>query len=140
MALARLTYVSHSNHFISWDMVKDILFVAQEHNKQHDITGLLVSHNMRFLQTLEGEESEIKDLYNKITSDKRHTECQILECSPISNRQFGQWNMKGFDFDALNEKQKAYILSHYCNGSEDFYIPEDADACLKLIHDLELVH
>lgn len=139
--LSRLTYLSDSNSLITWDLVKQILSVAQENNKSLNVTGMLVSHGMNFLQTLEGEKDEIEDLlFQHIAQDKRHGNIQLLEISAIPCRIFADWSMKGFDFDLLEEKQQNMILKKYCDGEEFFKMPSNSEHCLDLIHELGFMH
>lgn len=138
MSLARLTYVSDSNKLIEWPLVKEILEVAQPKNQRLGVSGILLSHGMNFLQRLEGEQQIIEDLYQSILNDSRHTNLRLLEVTPISHRQFGQWSMQGFEFEQLSTDHQTHILDRYFNDKRAFYIPTDDQTCLNLIDDLKL--
>lgn len=139
MRLTRLTYYSDATTLINWSVVKDILLAAQKNNKRLNVTGLLISHGMRFLQTLEGDESVISELYRKIKLDVRHENLSLLELEPISQRQFPNWTMRGFEFEMLSAEKQQKILDRHFPDKREFYIPDEKLACLALIHDLDLV-
>ncbi|GAA0855810.1 BLUF domain-containing protein [Aliiglaciecola litoralis] len=138
MSLARLIYLSDSNEVITWKLVKDILSVAQENNKLQNITGILLSQGLHFLQVLEGEELDIQELYTHIKNDRRHGNLQLLSCESIDQRQFGEWSMKGVEFIDFDKDKQKKILDKYCQGGEDFYLPEDPQQCIQLINDFGL--
>ena len=65
-------------------------FVAQasESNSAHDVTGMLLHTETRFLQVLEGPEEAVTVAFENITNDPRHSSCQMVACDPVSSREF----------------------------------------------------
>ncbi len=55
---------------------------------------MLCYGNGAFLQALEGQRSEVNRLYNRITQDARHRECEVLVSGSIEMRRFADWSMK----------------------------------------------
>ncbi|MBJ2174360.1 BLUF domain-containing protein [Aureibaculum sp. A20] len=88
----QLTYVSKSKSAMNFTDLNNILERAKSKNSTLDITGCLVYHNSRFVQILEGEESEVLQLYEKIKADERHQDVTLL-WENNAKRYFGEWNM-----------------------------------------------
>lgn len=100
--LFELIYTSVTPTRLSDDAVTDILSQARENNKAQNITGLLYYNGQRFLQIIEGCESDIEALYDSITRDDRHQDVELLHKDHIEARSFENWNMA---YEALpNEK------------------------------------
>ncbi len=76
----------------SGDMLK-LLLDAREHNHQRGITGLLLYHGGRFMQLLEGNQSDVQGLYRKISADSRHSDPVLEINAPASQRLFPDWHM-----------------------------------------------
>jgi len=70
-----------------------LLAKARQKNEQLDISGMLVYYDDSFLQVLEGEEKSVESLYQHITRDERHANCEMLLRSFIDRRSFGDWTM-----------------------------------------------
>ncbi len=77
----------------------NIATTAQDHNAKQDITGVLFFENGHFLQALEGEEATLRELYQKIGNDPRHTNINTLVDTPITKRSFSDWSMDTFFVD-----------------------------------------
>ena len=78
---------------LSYTELRKIQKQAEEHNQLHEITGMLLYDKHHFMQVLEGGESEIKKLYEKIKRDPRHCDVEALISSPIEKRNFPSWAM-----------------------------------------------
>jgi len=57
------------------------------------VTGALLISDDEFVQTLEGPEPVVRELYAKINKDKRHDHVELLESGDVSARVFGRWAM-----------------------------------------------
>jgi hypothetical protein len=91
----RLIYRSHSRIGAS-DRKRelgDIFSVARSANKKAGVTGALLITDDQFVQTLEGPEPVVRDLYTKISKDRRHEHVELLESGDVSGRVFGRWAM-----------------------------------------------
>lgn len=87
----RLVYRSRSR--LNRQGFEELLLEARMHNAMNGITGALIEKDDVFLQILEGEERQIRELFRKIEKDPRH--CQVI---PLLARQqpkrlFSGWNM-----------------------------------------------
>ncbi len=62
-------------------------------NKLSQITGLLVFVDDMFLQVLEGNEKDVKTVFEKISRDARHANIETLFEGHIAERAFPNWAM-----------------------------------------------
>ncbi|CAM4415948.1 BLUF domain-containing protein [Zobellia roscoffensis] len=88
-----LVYTSVANTDFGLQETQRMLEKAQEFNRQNDITGCLLFFKGRFIQYLEGEETMINDLFERIKTDSRHKEVAFLSGNKIHNREFHDWQM-----------------------------------------------
>lgn len=91
----RLIYRSHSR-IPAEDRPKTlaaIFDVARSRNKKAHVTGALLITDHYFVQTLEGEETAVRALFDSISSDERHTEVTIVEEGACGGRTFSRWSM-----------------------------------------------
>lgn len=70
-----------------------ILEASRSKNVDRDITGALLVWQDYVVQTLEGEESAVRGLYEKIARDSRHEAVTLLEAQPVETRAFARWSM-----------------------------------------------
>ncbi len=93
MGLFRLIYTSARYQRCSDDQINEILNACKRNNPGKSITGMLIHTNRRFLQVVEGEEKDVKELYEKIKTDERHGGVNVRYASPIDERTFPDWHM-----------------------------------------------
>jgi Sensors of blue-light using FAD len=74
--------------------VESILATSARNNPERGITGLLLFNGRNFLQLLEGEESEVAALMERITQDPRHSGVSVLDRRAIAERACPDWAMK----------------------------------------------
>jgi len=70
-----------------------IFSVARPANKKVGITGALMIYDDWFAQVLEGGESDIRDLYERIRRDPRHEDVFLVDTAFFEARIFGRWSM-----------------------------------------------
>jgi hypothetical protein len=91
----RLIYSSHST--IEPDRARgelgQIFDTARRNNRELGVTGALVVADDWFAQTLEGEESVVRKLYEHIATDSRHEQVKLLEAADVDDRTFARWAM-----------------------------------------------
>ena len=90
--------------------LSSLLEEVRSKNTEVGITGMLVYYNQQFIQLLEGEESLIKELYNNIELDPRHTSVERFYDGPIDHRTFSDWSMA---FKVLDETLVAQNIPGY---------------------------
>lgn len=93
MSFYSLIYVSQATRPMSGDDLKAILTKSHENNHKRDVTGILLYHNERFMQVLEGDQGVVQGLYRKISADPRHKAARIVYQRPVKQRTFGEWKM-----------------------------------------------
>ena len=74
------------------DLMK-LLFDGRSFNRENGITGLLLHHDGRFMQLLEGEQHEVQRLYRKIAEDSRHRDVVVEIDAEADRRLFPEWQM-----------------------------------------------
>lgn len=104
--LHELIYTSIAIEEMDQKGLEDILFTANNTNKELDITGMLVYHNRTFIQLLEGDKTKVEELYKKIIKDKRHTSAEIFWQDSIKQRSFANWSMAFSTLHSLPEDLK----------------------------------
>lgn len=103
----QLIYTSRANQEFSAAELTQLMMRSRASNSTVNVTGMLVYHNSVFLQALEGNESSVRDVFNRIKNDPRHARVSILrdQKSFGERRIFGDWSM-GF----ATSKNNAHIL------------------------------
>ena len=89
-----LIYVSNPVGFNEKN-IKNILETSNINNKKNKVTGCLIYRQDLYLQFLEGPQKELEFTYNKILSDKRHTDIHKLSENSTKRRLFTNWAMRG---------------------------------------------
>src|SRR5215470_4528670 len=86
----RLVYRSHSRIGAAERkrQLGEIFSVARSANKKLGVTGALLITDDEFVQTLEGPEAAVRDLYAKIGKDRRHERVELLESGTVPARVF----------------------------------------------------
>ncbi|TGE16564.1 BLUF domain-containing protein [Hymenobacter elongatus] len=95
MGLYHLIYQSRAVTPFTDAELTALLLWSRANNRQVHVTGLLLhAPDGRFLQILEGEDADVRQLYyEKILSDPRHYQCQVLGEGSCAERSFADWNM-----------------------------------------------
>ena len=93
MGLAYVSYMSHQSRVMTNEDMNKLLFQIREKNKRLAITGLLLLIQGKFVQYIEGDKSEIDNVYESIKTDPRHNELLLLDSGEIEERQFKDWSM-----------------------------------------------
>ncbi len=91
-ALINLVYMSRAQSaFATREARHQLKIQASSYNATHHITGLLIFSQGFFLQILEGPETQVDDLYTRISADPRHGDIVLLTRTMISIRHFSEW-------------------------------------------------
>lgn len=90
--LVGFAYCSRSAGF-SFSELEEILEVSRRNNTRDGLTGALVYDDKTFLQWLEGGQAEIRDVFERISRDSRHTEIMLLTVRRLEDRWFPDWSM-----------------------------------------------
>ena len=101
MSLYSLIYVSRAAYPMSGDDLKAILQKSHTNNRTRNVTGMLLYRDERFMQVLEGNESDVMALYRTIAADKRHRGVYIVYQRPVKERTFHEWEMGFHDMEGI---------------------------------------
>ena len=100
--LVRLLYASRATSPIVPEALAAILRQSKTNNPQHGITGVLCCSDDMFLQVLEGGRTAVNRLYNRIATDPRHKDVELLSYQQIGERHFAGWSMGQVNVARLN--------------------------------------
>ena len=101
--MKRIMYISTIRSPLSDEEIRAIGQVASRNNKQVGVTGILIAVHDFFFQILEGDESTLDRLVEKIRQDRRHKDLKVLNAeSDIAERMFPIWNMRTIRLDEAN--------------------------------------
>lgn len=93
MRLVRLVYASRVAKSVDGAEIKKILKVSQDNNARDGISGMLCFSSKYFLQCLEGPRPAVNTAYNRILTDARHSEAELISFQEIARRDFANWSM-----------------------------------------------
>ena len=91
MRLRTIVYVSTAVRPFSSSDLFALLAQSGERNQQVGITGMLLHKSGCFLQALEGDEVEVRKVYQRIERDTRHRNIVVLLNEPIEHREFTEF-------------------------------------------------
>lgn len=115
--MIQISYISSATEPWSTQELLRLLQQCRENNAGKGVTGMLLYGNATFLQVLEGEEKVINDLVDKIRTDPRHTNVQILHRRTIQRRQYSDWSM---GFKRVSDKELQHVEGLRDFGEKDF--------------------
>jgi Sensors of blue-light using FAD len=94
MDLRSLTYTSLASLHISIADVDSIHRTARDLNAIDGVTGMLVFNGTHFLQIIEGGDTAIEDLLERLRRDPRHSGLEVRDDRVIHERSFPDWSME----------------------------------------------
>jgi hypothetical protein len=89
-----LTYTSLASLDLSDQDLSAILQTARQMNALNAITGLLIFNGTHFLQVIEGPETSIEELMDRLRQDDRHHHVEVREEYYADERSFPDWTME----------------------------------------------
>lgn len=99
-----LIYRSTSTNGFNDEDIRMMMEKSRIFNKKHEITGCLLHHNKHFLQLIEGEEKIIRELFGKISKDKRHGNIVLLSLEENQFPLFSKFSMVYNNLDDLSDQ------------------------------------
>lgn len=136
MANIELVYVSKAVNRMGQEELTELLRLARAFNEQHQITGLLLYDGYgTFIQALEGDESDVEALYEKILQDKRHSNITRIGRHYIDERSFPAWQMGFRTFDTADIADAEGGRSLFSDWAEGKNITDDSISfAYKMLH------
>ena len=136
MQLFSLAYRSRNliedRYLDSLNEVQKLLDVSRQRNAKAGVTGALIFNEGMFAQILEGGEAQVRDIFESIKRDPRHTNIVVLPLKQYEKRRFESWSMAfvGPSPDAQNYYERFSLT----NGFE--WTRASADTLVDLVLDL----
>ena len=100
--LYHLGYVSTETGDLGSSGMVGLLTEARRINTSRDITGLLLHRDRSFYQVLEGEEEVVRQTFDSIEKDERHTAIDVLFEGEVDEREFPDWQMGFLNLDGVD--------------------------------------
>ena len=94
MDLKSLAYTSLARLDLTGEDLSAIHRTARELNALDGITGLLIFNGTHFLQIVEGAETAIDELVERLRRDPRHGGLEIRDERRVGQRSFPGWSME----------------------------------------------
>jgi len=88
-----LCYLSSAQSSFSVEAINEMVRQASAFNSQNEITGVLCYHKQKFFQYIEGPESKILTLFDRIGQDDRHTILNTVHLTTSNSRRYSDWSM-----------------------------------------------
>ncbi|MEM0984774.1 MAG: BLUF domain-containing protein [Pseudomonadota bacterium] len=98
----RIVYVSQAKATLADTDIGSILDASASNNDERYLTGFLTLNHGRFMQVLEGPESEVREIYGRIQDDDRHSCVTQIVGEHTQDRLFPDWTMNYFRVDDEN--------------------------------------
>jgi hypothetical protein len=104
----RLIYLSYASGPMDEDELSAILAASRRNNERDGLTGLLLYHEGRFLQCLEGPKEVLMRTLIRIRLDSRHRGVHVLLDEEKEGRLFAGWQM-GFESNLAGERLEGFV-------------------------------
>ena len=93
---------------------------SKVNNDKKGITGCILHHNDTFVQFIEGTESKVRELYDKIKNDARHTHFFVLHLEENVTTLFADFNFifhpKGSTTEEIRRKRMLFDTIFHESG------------------------
>lgn len=129
----QLVYVSTATFPLETNELRAIGRVATRNNAELGITGVLTYCDSKFMQFLEGEQSNVEEIFSVIKCDSRHHSIDVLRQGMIPKRQFSGWKMKYADIHDIDESEGYIYNKLFDVKTGENKILEHAKESLKLL-------
>ena len=100
--LFHLGYVGTETGDLGSSGMVGLLTEARRINTSRDITGLLLHRDRSFYQVLEGEEEVVRQTFDSIEKDERHTAIDVLFEGEVDEHEFPDWQMGFLNLDGVD--------------------------------------
>ncbi|MEO1253471.1 MAG: BLUF domain-containing protein [Bacteroidota bacterium] len=112
-------YTSTPSGVLTNETLEKITEESIKWNKPHGITGMLLGLEKKFVQFLEGEEEDVREVFSMIKSDPRHTDISLKIQGYANERVFQDWSMGSWMLsnEKLSQLSGLDDLRNYLQGS-----------------------
>jgi len=91
--MIHIIYISSVTSWPTEEDLTNLLEQARSRNLKQNVTGMLIYDNATFMQVLEGDISDVHEIYESIRKDPRNTGVVKLAENEIIARDFPDWTM-----------------------------------------------
>lgn len=88
-----IIYSSYATKPCNDEDLTELLVPSRQRNLFTGVTGVLFYSEGKFIQLIEGSETNIKTLYEKLSADPRHHNLQLHKQGEMAKRLFPDWTM-----------------------------------------------
>lgn len=88
-----ILYASSAALPFSGSDLEALLAVSRRNNARVGVTGMLLYHEGSFIQYIEGQKTNVRSLFERISRDPRHRGIFELESGEIETRALPEWSM-----------------------------------------------
>ena len=113
--MKQIIYASTAAQKVNFDVINELLTQCIRKNSEFGISGMMVFDGKQFLQCIEGDEVQVKQLEENIFRDTRHQNICVLGETDITERSFHKWCM-GY----LNNERAIRQVFLEVSGSEEY--------------------
>ncbi len=93
--MLRVIYISMQRQSFLRENLEQLCKHASAKNSRLEVTGLLLSNGLEFIQCIEGADEAVIQLYKEIAQDSRHYDIRLLVSEQTQERLFPSWGMVG---------------------------------------------
>ncbi|MBB3872841.1 BLUF domain-containing protein [Brevundimonas mediterranea] len=135
MSLFRIVYVSDAVGDAGVGLLPliDIIGASDRNNRRDHVTGVLMRHDGRFFQAIEGARVDLDRLLGRLRADRRHTNIRILADLVIDQRLFPGWAMAQMDASPGLERLLSEGLDHPSASASADRIVSEASRSLAAV-------
>lgn len=126
----QIAYFSCANHILDPEELSQILDESRSWNADHGLTGLLLYRDGNFLQVLEGEEADVREIFTKISRDPRHKNIIVVLDEEVEERFFPEWEMAFRDVSGSDAQGYISVLKH---NWQDYTQPPEGSRCRVIL-------
>ncbi|MEM9603252.1 MAG: BLUF domain-containing protein [Pseudomonadota bacterium] len=94
----------------------EIAHVSAVQNEVFDVTGYLCFYNTYFFQYIEGPDTRVSRIMDRIHSDDRHSVIQTFEEPELRTRRFPHWRMRYVHWGSLPETSLEKAIAEPIGG------------------------
>jgi len=91
--LRQVVYISAATQHFSAEALEELLARARANNERNGMTGILLYHDLSFLQIVEGTRDDVDRLMARIRRDPSHASLRIVQDESVPERDFRSWAM-----------------------------------------------
>jgi hypothetical protein len=108
--IRRIIYVSRSLIGADPDGIADIVSSSIRWNTEVGVTGMLWADGSAFAQVIEGAPDKAGATMDRIRTDLRHTDIEVLLDREVLSREFGTWSMRCAGDDEASTHGTAFLI------------------------------